>query len=190
MGVPSWQRVGVSLATTYAAAATVGALLLAVGATSPTTRLTWIALSVATVAAAVLVLTEPVVRRIGKLARRVGVSAELPATSPYASLLAIALTVPAWLCIGTATALLGAAVGLQVNLGPVIAATSYSWLAGFLIVPTPGGLGVREAVFIALYSGSTDDAAVIAVAARLLFILVDLAGAATSTVAQRLLERR
>jgi len=186
----AYASVGVSLATTYAAAATVGATLLAVGASSLQTRLLWTVLSVATVVGAVLVLTEPVVRRIGRLARRFRITAELPATAPKSALAAIALTLPAWVCIGAATGLVGGAVGFEVDVAQVIAATAYSWLAGFLVVPTPGGLGVREAVFIAIYSGSTEEAAVVAVAARVLFILVDLTGAATFTAVQRLVRRR
>ena len=186
----AYTSVGVSLVTTYAAAAVVGALMLAVSASSLGSRIAWIALSAATVVGAVFSLTEPVVRRISRLASRFGFIANVPSTTPRESLMAIAMTVPAWLCIGTATAQVGAALGFSVNVGQVIAATSYSWLAGFLVVPMPGGLGVREAVFIALYSGATDEAAVIAVIARILFVLVDVTGAAAFTVVGRLVGRR
>jgi uncharacterized membrane protein YbhN (UPF0104 family) len=182
----SYASVGVSLATTYAAAATVGALLLAFGASSLVSRLTWIALSVATVAATVFGLAEPMMRRIGKLASRVGLKIKLPSINPGMSLVAILLTMPAWLCLGTATALAGDALGFSVDVGQVIAATSFSWLAGFLVVPMPGGLGVREAAFIALFPGTTQEAAAIAVTARILFIVVDLVGAATATLVAKL----
>jgi uncharacterized membrane protein YbhN (UPF0104 family) len=186
----SYTSVGVSMATTYAAAATVGALLLAFGASSLASLFAWMALSAATVVAAVLGLSEPVVRRGNRLASRLGRKIELPSTTPGMSLTAILTTMPAWLCIGSATALAGNALGFSMDVAQVIAATSYSWLAGFLVVPMPGGLGVREAAFIALYPGPTEEAAAIAVVARIVFILVDLAGAATATFVARLALRR
>lgn len=182
----SYTSVGVSLATTYAAAATVGALFLAFGASSLVSRISWLVLSAVTIAAAVLGLTEPMMQRIRKPVSRFGIAVKLPSMAPGASLLAILSTAPAWLCIGAATALTGRALGFSVDFDQVIAATSYSWLAGFLIVPMPGGLGVREAVFIALFPGTTPEAAALAVTARIVFILVDLAGAATATLVERL----
>jgi glycosyltransferase 2 family protein len=85
----SYTSVGVSLATTYAAAATVGALLLAFGASSLSSRLMWMALSAATVIAAVFGLAEPMVRRIETLASRFRFEVNLPSTTPRASLMAI-----------------------------------------------------------------------------------------------------
>jgi uncharacterized membrane protein YbhN (UPF0104 family) len=185
----AYTSVGISLATTYAAAAAAGALFLAFGTSSLGPRLGWLTLSLATVSAAVLGLSEPFVRRLARLGRRFGLKGELPSTAPTRSLLAVLLTMPAWLCIGGATVLAGDALGLSLDATQVIAATCYSWLAGFLVVPTPGGLGVREAVFIALFPGTTEEAAAIAVTARILFIMVDLSGAAVATAAYRLNQR-
>lgn len=182
----SYSSVGVSLITTYAAAASTGAAFIAFGSSTTPARFWWIALSIATVAVATFGLSEPVVQRVNSLVKRFGLQAELPSTTPRTSLSAMALTIPAWIAIGTATSLVGAALGFSVDIGQVIAATSYSWLAGFLVVPVPSGLGVREAVFIALYPGATQEAAAIAVVARIVFVLVDLAGAVTSTLASRI----
>ena len=59
-----------------------------------------------------------------------------------------------------------------------------AWLAGLLAIYAPGGLGVREAVLVALLPGriGAADALVVAAASRLILILVDvlLAGAATA----------
>ncbi len=182
----AYTSVGISLATTYSAAASAGAVFLALGASSLGVRLGWLALSAATVIAAVVGLSEPAVRRIGNFISRFGFEGELPSTTPVRSLLAVVLTMPAWLCIGGATALAGDALGFSLDVGQVIAATCYSWLAGFLVVPTPGGLGVREAAFIALFPGTTEEAAAIAVTARIMFIVIDMSGAASATLVARL----
>ena len=61
-----------------------------------------------------------------------------------------------------------------------------SWIVGFVLVPVPGGVGVREAAFVAA-AGSLDPgiAAATAVAARALFVVVDALGAALGTLALR-----
>jgi uncharacterized membrane protein YbhN (UPF0104 family) len=61
-----------------------------------------------------------------------------------------------------------------------------SWVVGFVLVPVPGGVGVREAAFVAA-AGSLDPgiAAATAVAARVLFIGVDAFGAAIGSIALR-----
>jgi glycosyltransferase 2 family protein len=61
-----------------------------------------------------------------------------------------------------------------------------SWIVGFVLVPVPGGVGVREAAFVAA-AGSLDPgiAAATAVAARALFVLVDALGAALGALALR-----
>jgi uncharacterized membrane protein YbhN (UPF0104 family) len=55
-------------------------------------------------------------------------------------------------------------------------ATVLSWTAGFL-TPTPGGAGVREAVFIAVSGLASGPAVAVAVTARIIFVLVDVGGA-------------
>jgi glycosyltransferase 2 family protein len=179
----SYTSVGVSLVTTYAAAATTGAVFLAFGSSSLTARFAWLSLSASVVVAGTFGLGESVVRRVNRIANRFGIASRLPATRPRSALSAIVMTVPAWLAIGAATALVSGALGFPVETTQIIAATSYSWLAGFLVVPVPGGLGVREATFVGLYPGPTQEAAAIAVIARMVFVLVDLTGAAVSTAA-------
>jgi uncharacterized membrane protein YbhN (UPF0104 family) len=53
-----------------------------------------------------------------------------------------------------------------------------SWSAGFLAIPAPGGLGVRESVFVLTSGMSSHEAAAAALLARLAFIVVDGLGAA------------
>jgi uncharacterized membrane protein YbhN (UPF0104 family) len=51
-------------------------------------------------------------------------------------------------------------------------------LAGFVVVFAPGGLGIREAVIVALLRGrlGESEAIVLAAASRIAFTLVDLVG--------------
>jgi glycosyltransferase 2 family protein len=86
--------------------------------------------------------------------------------------------VPAWAFIGGATWCMARALDSHASLAELVPAAALSWLVGFLVVPAPGGAGVREAVFVAA-AGSLDGgvAASAAVLARLAFIAVDAVGA-------------
>lgn len=115
---------------------------------------------------------------VGRVARR---PLELSTPSFGEALALIARFVPAWLLIGTATWTIARALDPGASWGRVVLATAVAWLAGFAAVPVPGGVGVREAVFVALagslapgVAGST------AVIARVCFIAVDAIGAALS----------
>ena len=57
-----------------------------------------------------------------------------------------------------------------------------AWIAGFVVVFAPGGIGVREAVLVALLSGRLGEAHAIALAAasRLVLSAIDLGGGATA----------
>jgi hypothetical protein len=94
--------------------------------------------------------------------------------------------VPAWLFIGTATWVVARGLDPSAPLGPIVVAAVLSWLVGFVLVPVPGGVGVREAAFVAA-AGSLDPgiAAATAVVARTLFVLVDVIGALLGSVVQR-----
>jgi uncharacterized membrane protein YbhN (UPF0104 family) len=67
-----------------------------------------------------------------------------------------------------------------------VGAFAIAWLAGLVAVYAPGGLGVREAVLVALLSSriGAANALVLAATSRLIFILADvvLAGAATAAL--------
>jgi glycosyltransferase 2 family protein len=90
--------------------------------------------------------------------------------------------VPAWLSIGTATWLVAYALGDAGSLGNVLFATSVSWFVGFVAIPVPGGIGVREAVFLATATSlSPGIAATTALLARFVFITVDLGGSAITS---------
>ena len=65
------------------------------------------------------------------------------------------------------------------------------WVVGFVLVPVPGGVGVREATFVAA-AGSLDPgiAAATAVVARAVFVVVDVVGALLGALALRVARRR
>lgn len=81
-----------------------------------------------------------------------------------------------WVLIGGATWLTSVALGGDLSFMMVLLATCVSWTAGFLFLPVPGGIGIREAAFVAVV-GSTPTAATVALASRLLFVLADLVAA-------------
>jgi uncharacterized membrane protein YbhN (UPF0104 family) len=95
--------------------------------------------------------------------------------------------VPSWVLIGSVSIAIVAGLGVTADPVNLVLATAVAWIVGFVALPTPGGIGVREAVFVALASSlPAGIGAVVAVVARLVFIAVDAAGAAvTSMVARR-----
>jgi uncharacterized membrane protein YbhN (UPF0104 family) len=67
-----------------------------------------------------------------------------------------------------------------------LGAFAVAWLAGLAVVFAPSGLGVREAVLVALLRGrlGTADALIVAVSSRALLTVVDLVGATVGTFLQ------
>lgn len=85
--------------------------------------------------------------------------------------------VPAWAAISAATWCVARALpGVDAPVLRIALATVLSWAAGF-VTPTPAGAGVRETVFIAVSGLATGPAVAVAVASRLVFVLVDVGGA-------------
>jgi hypothetical protein len=117
---------------------------------------------------------------------------ELPAGSVVA--LFTLRHVPVWLMFGVMNicvflALGGDAdpawgIGLAVDL---VFASALSWIVGFVVIGVPGGIGVRESVFVALMTGPIGAtlALSVAVAGRLVTIAVDLLGAAVAAAVAR-----
>lgn len=85
--------------------------------------------------------------------------------------------VPAWVGIAAATWCAARALpGVDAPVLRIALATVLSWTAGF-VTPTPGGAGVREAVFIAVSGLAAAPAVAVAVTARIMFVIVDVGGA-------------
>jgi glycosyltransferase 2 family protein len=98
------------------------------------------------------------------------------------TLITLARHIPAWIAIALATWVVAHALGFDIDLMLLIAATPASWLAGFVVIGLPGGLGVRESVFVALVATQATETEALAVAllARMVFVAVDILGALLS----------
>ena len=116
------------------------------------------------------------VRRLGEKVLRRSITADVPRWRD--SLTLVGCYVPAWLFVGSATWAVAQGLGQDVGWMDVAPAAVLSWVIGFVLVPVPGGVGVREAAFVAA-AGSMDSgvAAAVAVVARLMFVAVDGGGA-------------
>ncbi|HEY8545285.1 MAG TPA: lysylphosphatidylglycerol synthase domain-containing protein [Acidimicrobiales bacterium] len=115
-------------------------------------------------------------RRLGEKVLRRQLVAEIP---PWReSLVLVACYLPSWLLVGTSTWAIARGLGQDVGWWDVAPAAVLSWIVGFLLVPVPGGVGVREAAFAAA-AGALDPgvAAAVAVVARVLFVAADGGGA-------------
>jgi len=121
------------------------------------------------------------------------VAAERPARCrrpiALATVRATLLYLPAWILLGasfwlSARGLLGVPAH---DLAFYVGTFAIAFLAGLLAVYAPGGLGVREAVLVALLSGriGAANAIVVAAASRLILVLADVALAGGATVLMR-----
>lgn len=94
------------------------------------------------------------------------------------SLLLVARYVPTWLFIGTATYAVTRSITTEVSYPRMMFATILSWVVGFLAVPVPSGAGIRETVLYAASGVAKPIAITTAVGARVIFVIVDVGGAA------------
>jgi uncharacterized membrane protein YbhN (UPF0104 family) len=106
--------------------------------------------------------------------------AELPA-APVVALYTLR-HVPVWVMFGVMYICVFVALGGEVDPGlavDLLFASALSWIVGFVVIGVPGGIGVRESVFVALMTGPIGAtlALSVAVASRLVTIAVDLLGA-------------
>ena len=124
------------------------------------------------------------VERAEKVMKR-ELDVEIP---PWSASLGLVLRyIPAWLLIGTSTWCITRAFDSGASWLTIAPAAMLSWVVGFVLVPVPGGVGVREAAFVALVGGSVPAGvrATAAVVARLAFMLVDALGAVLGAAAVR-----
>jgi glycosyltransferase 2 family protein len=100
-------------------------------------------------------------------------------TEPRRLLILTVTHIPAWILMSLSTSVTASAFGADIGIMHMLFITSASWLAGFVVVGVPGGIGVRESVFTALAGTAlTPGVAVsLALASRVVFIAVDLLGA-------------
>lgn len=170
----AYAATALSMATTYAAAALVGGIGSLVSWTYPV-------VGGSVLAAAVAALTVSGSARARTILGRLGSRLGTPPTGGTLLRLALVHT-PAWILVSLSTSVTASAFGADVGIAHMACASSLSWLAGFLVVGVPGGLGVREAVFTALVSPSvpTGLAVSVALASRVVFIAVDVGAAVVS----------
>lgn len=85
-------------------------------------------------------------------------------------------SVPVWLVIGASTWCVAESLGASVDARTIVVGTVASWLVGIVTIPAPGGIGAREAVLVAVLDGplGTATATLVAVVARLVFVVADL----------------
>jgi glycosyltransferase 2 family protein len=109
----------------------------------------------------------------------------IPVPAWATSIKLLVFHVPAWLGISAATWLVADALDSgSPNLRNIVFATTLSWVVGFLAIGVPGGIGVREAVFVAAATSLSTSgvAAAVALVARFIFVLVDVGGAGLATL--------
>jgi uncharacterized membrane protein YbhN (UPF0104 family) len=156
-------------------------------AEAPWARVALISLMVASAAGLALLLWPPFTRRLLQLLR---VSAP-PERSPGAHAVAVGLLVNllAWSGYGASLWLL--AHGLldvpALSLRVAIGAFAASYVAGLLALFAPGGIGVRELVFLLMLDGVVGPgiAAALAIASRLLLTLTEIGTALPFLILQR-----
>jgi len=171
-----------SLGSTYLASLMTAALFMAVlglrgGGSS------WAVWLVLVVPVGLIMLHPGVVSRVVSLVSRItGRNLELPIASWQRSVTIVLLHLPAWLAISGATYLVSQALDGGVPFDRIGVATCVAWFLGFVVIGLPGGLGVREAVFVALVAPMDPAiAAAVALVSRVVFVVVDLVGAGLAT---------
>jgi len=186
-GIPrldAYASTGLSLVTTYAAAV----VTIGIGAAATNGHRLIAALIAIGLVAAYAAFSQPSLRAIIiRIASRVSPSAS-SLTDPKRLARLTVVHVPAWILMSLSTSVTATAFGAKISIADMIFITSTSWLAGFVVVGVPGGIGVREAVFTSLAGGiiGTPLAVSLALMSRVVFITVDLSGALISSVFSRL----
>ena len=186
-GIPrldAYASTGLSLVTTYVAAV----VTIGIGAAATTGhRLIAVLIAIGLVLA-FAAFSQPSLRAvIIRFATRVSPSAS-SLTDPKRLARLTVVHIPAWILMSLSTSVTATAFGVKISIADMLFITTTSWLAGFVVVGVPGGIGVREAVFTSLAGGiiGTPMAVSLALMSRVVFIAVDLTGALVSSVISRL----
>lgn len=184
-GVAAWAATGSAVVLQALAIGTGAAIVGLTGAVGlesahPGARAALGLLVLASAAGIGLILWPPAVRRLLRLARVPAEAAGAP--SPAAVLGGILANAVAWVGYGAALWLLarGLLPDVKLELWTAVAVFTASYLAGFLALLAPGGLGVREGLFILMLQQpiGIGAATALAVASRLLLTLTEFGAAA------------
>jgi glycosyltransferase 2 family protein len=183
----AYSSVALSLVGCYLAASLTALVLAVVALISGSIGMPW--WPVALVAVCGVAAIHPAVsRRILALVGRVlGRTLDVEAPSWTQCLWLTLSYVPVWVLIAAATTLVTKSLVPHPPLARVALAAVVSWIIGF-ITPAPGGVGVREAVFVAFAGLAAGPAAAAAILARVMFVLIDGVGAGTGWLVLRTTE--
>jgi len=131
------------------------------------------------VAGVALLLWPPLLRRLLRFAAPDAEARGAPAVAGI--VVGIVANAVAWVGYGASLWVLsrGLLPGVDLGLGLAIAVFTASYLAGFLALFAPGGLGVREGLFILMLQGplGIGPATALALASRLLLTITELGAA-------------
>jgi len=184
-GVAPWAATGSAVILQALAVGTGAAVVGLTGASAlesahPGATVALVALVAAAVCGIALLLWPPAVRRVLRL---VIPNAQAVTAPPLAAIaLGIAANIIAWTGYGVALWLLARGLFPRsgLDLLSAIAVFTASYLAGFLALLAPGGLGVREGVFILMLQGplGIGAATALALASRLLLTITEFGAAA------------
>ena len=183
----AYSSVALSVIGCYLAAALTALVLAVVALIGGSIAMPW--WPIAVVAAVGITAIHPAVsRRILALVGRVlgrTLTVEIPS---WGRCLRLTVSyIPVWILIAAATTLVTKSLVAHPPIARVALAAVVSWIIGF-ITPAPGGIGVREAVFVAVAGVAAGPAAAAAILARVLFVLVDGLGAGAGWLVLRITE--
>jgi uncharacterized membrane protein YbhN (UPF0104 family) len=174
----AYSSVALSLIGCYLAASLTALVLAVISLIGGSIAMPW--WPVALVAAIGIASIHPAIsRRILRLASRIlgrKLTVEIPTWTRCLSL--TGSYIPVWILIAAATTLVTESLVSHPPVARVALAAVVSWVIGF-VTPAPGGIGVREAVFVAVAGVAVGPATAAAILARVLFVLIDSSGAAT-----------
>lgn len=183
----AYSSVALSVIGCYLAAALTALVLAVIALIGGSVAMPW--WPIAIVAAIGITAIHPAVsgRILGLVSRvmRRSLAVEIPS---WRSCLRLTFSyIPVWILIAAATTLVTRSLVAHPPIARVALAAVVSWIIGF-ITPAPGGIGVREAVFVAIAGVAAGPAAAAAILARVLFVLVDGSGAGAGWLVLRITE--
>ncbi len=169
-GVPAWSATGSAILLQIVSIGTGALLVGATGLTSleahrPGSRIALAVILAVSVAALLMVLWPPLTSR---LLARLGLDPGKRITPAAPAVwFGIAANLAAWICYGTALWFLARGVlpAAELPLSDAIGAFAGSYIAGLLFLLAPGGLGVREGVFMWMLQDRLGPANALALAA-------------------------
>jgi glycosyltransferase 2 family protein len=183
----AYSSVALSIIGCYLAAALTALVLAVLALIGGSIAMPWWPIAVVA-AVGILAIHPAVSRRILALAGKVlgrTLTVEIPSWTRCLRL--TGSYIPVWILIAAATTLVTKSLVAHPPIARVALAAVVSWIIGF-ITPAPGGIGVREAVFVAVAGVAAGPAAAAAILARVLFVLVDGLGAGAGWLVLRITE--